>query len=626
MFHNKKMVALCTSRIYDTEIHSFIEKLNESLRAQDCALLIFAINSDIYWEEDNISAEASVFDTIPYPYLDAIVIMDEKIKSHTVSNRIIENARVNNVPVITLDGDYPDIPNIGFDFKAGFELIVRHLFEEHKVRKPHMMAGIPNNPFSDDRIEIFKKLCAEFEIPVTDNMISYGEFWAVPCKEAMLKVLERGDEFDAVICANDIMAISVCDVLSNAGIRVPEDVLVSGFDGSKEIYFTTPMITTADCDILLMADETAKAIQTIVNGGEYKGSLITPKLVPNESCGCPAVSISSQSLLNLFYNSFYRHQDDMRELYTVAAQMASAGNIDEMVLKLVHYHTHDILCTVSKECFETDENYFSKPMPENWARTLTVIYDSEYPPSVDQSFQSIKKTMTFDRRLQEILESGYPLICNALDYMNKPLGFVCYHFDDYLITNYSRTASITSAISLGIGGYINRAYQEALADKMNEMYKRDALTGLYNRVAFQNIFRDMRYDKQNQNKPITVVMSDLDGLKYINDHFGHADGDNAIAMVAKALLDACPTQAVCARFGGDEVFCVIIGSCNPEGIIGKINKVLDDFNKDSGLAYFVTTSSGAYTTVLDEEFDILQALKVADEKMYEVKKAKNLSR
>ena len=75
------MVALCTSRIYDTQIHSFIEKLNESLGARDCALLIFAINSDIYWEEDNISAEASVFDTIPYPYLDAIVIMDEKSKA-----------------------------------------------------------------------------------------------------------------------------------------------------------------------------------------------------------------------------------------------------------------------------------------------------------------------------------------------------------------------------------------------------------------------------------------------------------------------------------------------------------------------------------------------------------------
>jgi diguanylate cyclase (GGDEF)-like protein len=228
--------------------------------------------------------------------------------------------------------------------------------------------------------------------------------------------------------------------------------------------------------------------------------------------------------------------------------------------------------------------------------------------------------------MEEILASGYPLIFNALDYMNRPIGFVCYHFDDYVITNYSRTSGITSAISLGVGGYVNQAYQEDLLHRMEEMYKRDALTGLYNRIAFQNIFKEIRYNRDNHNKPITVIMSDLDGLKYINDHFGHADGDNAIAMVAKALEGFCPEDAVCSRFGGDEVFCVIIGECNAEAIINRINKVLDDYNRSSGLSYFVTTSSGAYTTSLDDDFDILQALKIADEKMYEVKRTKNYVR
>ena len=58
----------------------------------------------------------------------------------------------------------------------------------------------------------------------------------------------------------------------------------------------------------------------------------------------------------------------------------------------------------------------------------------------------------------------------------------------------------------------------------------------------------------------------------------------------------------------------------------EIDLELDEYNEISGLTYFVTTSSGAYTTKLDENFDILAALKVADEKMYEVKKAKKLAR
>ena len=623
MFHNHRMVALCTSRVYDTQIHSFIETLNEKLKTQNCSLLVYAINSDIYWEEEKISAETAVYDVIPYPYMDAIIIMDEKIKSHTVTNRIIRNAKAAEVPPIVLDGYYEGIPSIAFDFKTGFEAIVRHMFEEHHIRKPIMMAGIKDNPFSDERIEIFKMLCTEFQIPVTDDMIVYGEFWAEPCRKAMKEVLDRGMEFDSVICANDIMAINVCDLLSSAGIRVPEDVLVSGFDGSKEIYFTTPMISTADCDILLMANETADAVVRIINGEKFEGSLITPKPVPNESCGCPPVTISSHIMLNLFNNAFYRHQDDMRELYRIASDMTVSNSIDEMVLNLVHCDMQDVICVVSKSCFDLSENYFTGPFNEDWAEDLSVIYDSEYPPTQTVPFEKQKAKISFEDRLDEILSSGYPLIINALDYMNRPIGFVCYHFDDYVITNYSRTSGITSAIGLGVGGYVNQAYQKDLHYRMEEMYKRDALTGLYNRIAFQNIFKEIRNNRDNHNKPITVIMSDLDGLKYINDHFGHADGDNAIAMLAKALLGSCPFDAVCSRFGGDEVFCVIIGDCDPESIINKVNRILDDYNRSSGLSYSVTTSSGAYTTSFDDDYDILQALKVADEKMYEVKKPKN---
>jgi diguanylate cyclase (GGDEF)-like protein len=158
---------------------------------------------------------------------------------------------------------------------------------------------------------------------------------------------------------------------------------------------------------------------------------------------------------------------------------------------------------------------------------------------------------------------------------------------------------------------------------MDEMYKRDALTGLLNRVAFQNSFREIRFDKKNYGKPITVIMSDLDGLKYINDNFGHADGDNAIKAVANALLKACPDHALCARFGGDEVFAVIVGECDAKSIVDNINRYLEEYNNNSGLMYFTNTSSGTYTTVLNKEFDIRHALKIADEKMYEVKKAKN---
>ncbi len=165
-----------------------------------------------------------------------------------------------------------------------------------------------------------------------------------------------------------------------------------------------------------------------------------------------------------------------------------------------------------------------------------------------------------------------------------------------------------------------------LLEKMDEMYRHDPLTGLYNRIGFMNIFNRLKKKPENKNKPITVIMSDLDGLKYINDNFGHADGDSSIAAVAQALFNATPEKSLSTRFGGDEVFSVIIGDCDPDEIIRNIEKYLDNYNKEAKKQYTVATSSGYITSVLNDDFDFNTVLKSADEEMYKIKNRKYSTR
>ena len=117
-------------------------------------------------------------------------------------------------------------------------------------------------------------------------------------------------------------------------------------------------------------------------------------------------------------------------------------------------------------------------------------------------------------------------------------------------------------------------------------------------------------------------MSDLDGLKYINDNFGHAEGDSAITAVAKALFKAVPDNSLSTRFGGDEVFSVIFGACDPDKIMKDIDRCLAEYNLESDKPYGVATSSGYMTAVLDDTFDIAQAIKIADDQMYKSKSRK----
>lgn len=633
---DKKIVVLCTSRIYEPQIHGFIVRLNELLTSRGYNLFVFSINSDIYWEEDRQATEKYVFDLIPYDFVQCIIIMDEKIKSHKIANKIIAKSNEKNIPVVIADGHYDNTSTINFDYEQGFELVVRHVIEYHHVKKPHMMAGQPDNEFSNRRIDVFKKVLADNGIPYDDSMISFGYFWADPCRKATEEILSRDELPEAIICANDVMAITVSEMLSESGYKVPDDVIVTGFDGYDGIYFTSPKITTASCDIILLAEATAEEAFQVMENHKEQHHKIVPEFISNESCGCHEYTAHTKLLRDWFRESFSRHNDDNRVLQQITSSMQTSTTPGEMVQNMESYKTENVLCAIDRNCFDVDNNYFTDEAQDNPTKDFILIYDSDYTenykkdtftiPEPQPGFTEDVLTPAIRGRMFELLESGYPLIFNSLDFMNRPFGFICYHFNDYLISNYSNIVNATNAISIGVGGYVNIQYQRTLLERMDEMYRHDSLTGLFNRIGFLNIFKRTIKKPEYRDKPITVIMSDLDGLKYINDRFGHADGDNAIYRVANALQTSVPESSLSARFGGDEVFSVIFGECDPDQIIKKINKNLEEYNIDSGKAYDVSTSCGYITTTLDDSFDLTQAIKDADEKMYAVKNSKTYPR
>ena len=632
MVNEKKLVALCTSRVYDPQIHGYIERLNKLLRAQGYSLLIFAINSDIYWEEDRPAAEKYVFDLLPYDDLDAVIIMNEKIKSRKIAQKVINASILHDVPVIIADGNYYNTSCINFDYEKGFEQIVRHMIETHKVKRPLMMAGQPDNDFSNQRIEVFKKVLSENNIEYNDSMLSYGYFWADPCKIAMKEILSRDTLPDAIICANDLMAITATEMLIDAGYKVPEDIIVSGFDGYDGIFFNSPKIASVSCDIIHMADATAEATLEAIKDGKTHNRDIIPVLIPNESCGCPDHLEHPQLLSNWFKESFSRNNDDNRVLKRLSAFMLNSNTIGEMVSHLDCYKTDNILVAVDRRIFDEDSNYFTSEDTNDNPSVFTVIYDSDFP----EKYKKDTFTLNFSRgrtggnimapmlknRILELTESGFPLIFNALDYMGKAFGFVCYYFRDFNISNYTNTMNATNTIGNGIGGYVNLRYQRSLLEKMDEMYLRDSLTGIYNRIGFRKTFDELIENGTYKDEPVTVIMSDMDGLKYINDNFGHIEGDSAIVTVANALSNSLPEESIPSRIGGDELFAVIFGVVDPKEIIKRINSFLDMYNATSGKPYKVSTSCGFISTTLTDDFDISQALKQADEIMYAEKKRK----
>ena len=615
MFGESRVVALCTSRIYDFQIHGFITGLNEQLKQNGCMLWVYSINQDIYWDEEKDPAEASVFDYISFQYVDTVIIMDEKIKSHRLSNRIIKRAGIAGIPVIILDGEYEGCINVRFDFSKGFEKVVRHVIEDHGVRRPAFMAGIKDNPFSDERIAVYKKVLEDNGIEFTEDMISYGEFWAKPARAAMQEIIDENRVPEAMICANDIMAINVADVLKHNGLKVPDDVIVSGFDGYEEAFSNVPGITTADCELSQLAGAVVEAVLTYTGNVKKSDHNVIPRLVVNESCGCPKCLERRNSIMSRMNNSFYRYQDDIRFMHDSITKMTTSKDLMEALSCVKGKYTGDMTCIVKKSALAYDKNFFMEEVKDTG---FCVAYDPEYD-ILGEGYFDVKLIMP---KIEERTLKGYPLFFNALDYMGKPLGYVVYYFESMDITDYSRTANLTEMLNQGLGGYINMQYQKYLIAKVAEMYKTDALTGLYNRLAFRREMDRLRKDQNMNGKRMLVIMADLDHLKRINDGLGHKAGDNAIASVAFALKSSCPENSLCVRFGGDEMLAFIPdGPKDPELIITMIKRKLAAKSREYG--FEITASFGTTDTVISEDMNFAEVVETVDAKMYEVKKQRD---
>ena len=144
----------------------------------------------------------------------------------------------------------------------------------------------------------------------------------------------------------------------------------------------------------------------------------------------------------------------------------------------------------------------------------------------------------------------------------------------------------------------------------------DYLTGLYNRRYYEE--EKKRLDSAG-NLPISVIIGDINGLKLINDAFGHTAGDRLIEDTARILLSCCREQDILARTGGDEFFILMPGTGRDEALamLKKIQKACDDecFNNE---VHYINISLGFNTKEKIEE-DMDQVIKTAEDYMYKRK-------
>lgn len=619
MINGRKIAALCTSRLGEMTSYELVSALNRSLVEKGHRLLVYNLCMDLYYADTKKSAEAHVFDLIDFSVVDVIIIAVQKLKNKNATNKIISRAEEHNVPVVIVDGYRDGCVNVNFDYKKGFEKIVRHVTDYHGITDIHYMAGTKGNDFSEERREVIKKVLDEKGIEFGEENVSYGDFWETPTKLAAKKLIDSGKVPRAIICANDTMALDVTDVLKDNGFRVPEDVIVTGFDGIEEIYFSIPKMSSCSCNHLYLGQKVAQVIEDIFTNGIDEGNFyVEPEIIISASCGCSDNNtVNVPFIMHSLNSRIYRMQEDNLSLSRRTEKMQNAESVEEVSRLFESYVFADLSCFINKRCTDPTVEIFRSGYTQAFDDDMVLLHnfgsDTDYQP---MDFERKKLLPDFER----IFSIKCPIVFSVIDYLNIPLGYVVfyYYYDDPIY--YCRIPLVINALNNAIGGYVNNHSQRFLLSRIEKMYKFDSLTGLHNRMSFTNEFESLRNDIETNGGTITVVLADLDNLKGINDYYGHVSGDKAIRAVADALKSACPKDSLLVRLGGDEMMAVIAGNVDPDIIRTGINMSLFSFNETSGESFSASASVGIYTTSDVNEMKPEILIKRSDSLMYEDKR------
>ena len=139
----------------------------------------------------------------------------------------------------------------------------------------------------------------------------------------------------------------------------------------------------------------------------------------------------------------------------------------------------------------------------------------------------------------------------------------------------------------------------------------DYLTGLYNRRFFEE---EMNRHDVSRNYPISIVMGDVNGLKLVNDSFGHPTGDEILKRAANLIVEVCREDDIVARLGGDE-FVILLPQATAEDAAGLINRVQTQMAGETIEGIPLSVSFGQATKT-EENISMSAMLKDAEDHMY----------
>ncbi len=638
-----KRIAVIVSGIDEEYQSTILRGLHDCAKEHGAQVVHFVAFGGILRNAGHDAGEYNIYRLCNYGAFDGVVLLTNTISEPDVTGSIVGEIQKYNIPVVSIDNDLDvKFGHIGIDNFCAMQEMVRHVVEYHGCRKIGYISGPESNVESICRYNAFESVMRENGLTMSDDMIYYGSFRSCDGREGAEYFLRReGGLPEAILCANDAMALATVLTLEERGIRVPEDVIVTGFDNTYAARNFDPAISSVERPLYQSGYLAGEKILKPEDPTAPRSVVLPTNCVFRSSCGCVVEEQDEKERNRCFRKANYRilegYQVNIPMVNRMSCSLAECDsygqNLETLQEFILQYGCQRFyLClnedwnSIRKDTGGSGQkiNFIETYRQKGFAETMTVplaYKDGEFcalPP-----FESSRMLPPEEDAYDETMM--YYIM--PLHFRDRCFGYCVICSDSFKLENpllHSWVMNIANSLeSVRKMEHLDKAMHE-----LDQLYVMDPLCKVNNRNGFNKFSMDLFEDCKQHHKQVMMMFIDMDGLKMINDTYSHEEGDNALKQLAKAIRLSCSSGEIYARFGGDEfiVFAPNYGEAQAKELADRMQARMDEYNATSGKPYPVGASIGWHIAQVDEDMSLYSLITAADKKMYEEKKRKRVSR
>lgn len=275
----------------------------------------------------------AIFDFIDENDCDILIISMGTVRTFLDDNEwnhFLEKYK--GTPCIILEDIIAGYPSITINNESGFRECVRHLVEVHGYKKIGYVGGSEFNYDAKERFRVYKEVLHEYSIEVKDKLIAHGNF--TEYTDALVgRLLDDNPDLEAIVFANDMMALGGYREIERRGLRVGKDIAVTGFDDYILSMSMEPPLTTVRVSAYQLGFTAVSQAILALRGEKMEHMEIPTKLIVRGSCGC-----QNEGLRLLEQGENF----DISDVDKFIHRMVD-GIMSHMSNKVVYHSAHDVV-------------------------------------------------------------------------------------------------------------------------------------------------------------------------------------------------------------------------------------------------------------------------------------------